>query len=337
MLDLVLVNAPSPQLEDDCMAPPVGLIELATHAIQSGYTVKIIDAAGDIDFHAQIVPARVYGFTVQSTQYKWVIDAITRLRAQLKDTRIVIGGHHTSALPADTLKDTRADQAVVGDGEHALVSILSGKETSSVVIGEEADVNHPYSPNYDFIDFGKYSRRINGSKAMTVMASRSCPYACHFCAKLPGSRFRYRDAQLVLQDIRYIKDTYRISAIHFHDDNLLFPRKRAITLAKGLKDLGITWRCLTRADSVEDESFVRLIKECGCHEVCFGIESGSDRILKLLNKGTTVAQNKQAIQLCRKAGLNVDAYLMINVPGERWKTLSSQNSSSLKPSRQIGC
>ena len=313
MLDLVLINGPSPQLEDDCMAPPVGLIELASYAELCKLNVKIIDAAGDVNFWDEVVPAKTYGFTVQSTQYLWVKNIIPKLR-KMMDTKIVVGGHHVSALPNESLNDLNVDYVVIGDGEKALIDIVNNTVPKGIIVGDKADINHDYSINYGFINFNKYNRHINDLRAMTVMASRGCPYNCHFCAKLPG-KFRYREANLVLQDIKYLRDTFDIHAIHFHDDNLLFPRHRAEIIANGLKDLGIIWRCLTRSDSV-DKDIIQLIKDCGCAEVCFGVESGSDKILKFLNKGITVEQNKRAVKLCREIGLNVDVYLMVNIPGE---------------------
>jgi radical SAM superfamily enzyme YgiQ (UPF0313 family) len=312
-MDLILINAPSPQLEDDLIAPPIGLMCLAAY-VEEKHSVRILDMCGNADLKLlENCESKVIGLTLQSTQYKWVHDAIPKLRKLYPNSKIVLGGHHASALPNETMSELQPDCVVIGDGEDALVRILNGE--TGIIYGKQVDINIAPRPAYHLINIKQYHRTINGILATTIMSSRGCPFACHFCAKLPNSKYRYRNPDLVIEDIKFLRDTYGIKAIQFHDDDFTYPNNRLVAIANGLRSLRITWRCMSRTTNINFD-LLKHMKDCGCYEICFGVESGSDRILKFLNKQATSENNKNAIINAKRAGLKVLVCLMINVPTE---------------------
>jgi radical SAM superfamily enzyme YgiQ (UPF0313 family) len=132
--------------------------------------------------------------------------------------------------------------------------------------------------------------------------------------------FRARSADNVVNEIRSLIDRYGCYHYRFNDDVFTIGKKRVMELCEKMKPLGIYWRCHTRA-SLVDRELLQAMKDGGCVEVAFGVESADDKILKLVNKGETVESNKRAIKLCKEVGIQSKAYLMVGFPSETWESI----------------
>lgn len=225
----------------------------------------------------------------------------------MTNARVIIGGPHASEK---CLLDG-FDAVVIGDGEFVAEKAFMG---GKVFYGKELPLD-----KYPIIDRGLvsgYRYQINGIDATSILTARGCPYRCAFCSKT-NSGVRFRSAKNVIKEIRQLQ----YKAIMFYDDIFIMNKPRLKKICKCLKELGIIWRCFVRADLVS-EDVIKLIADHGCVEVGMGIESGSDTILKIINKGETTADIKKAIKIIKSFGIRVKGFFIVGLPGESRETLA---------------
>ena len=311
---------------------PMGLGYIAGYLEQNGIEVKIIDqmAGDDVSKEITIYHPDIAGITSMTPM---VMDAygIADMCRRMKILTIM-GGPHPSAMPEEALG--HADVVVVGEGELAMLDIIKKGISSGII-------SRPYLEDIDEIPLP--SRRLMkqrfdlhtgnklkmsmlaflGSalplvKSASVLTSRGCPFRCIFCPNsLRQPPVRFHSAARVLEDIRRLKADYGVEVITFLDDNFLVNKPRLEEICRKMieEKLKITWCCGASAHFI-DRKTVEMIREAGCRLVAFGVESGSQRILNVLGKSTTVEQNKEAMKICKEAGLLVHASFMLGNPTE---------------------
>jgi radical SAM superfamily enzyme YgiQ (UPF0313 family) len=154
------------------------------------------------------------------------------------------------------------------------------------------------------------------------MTSRGCPYRCGFCAK-PKGRVRYYSLDRIEREIAYLKDRWGYEALMIFDDIFTVDRLRLRAISSILKNRGIAWRCFVRGDVIERHGQVLVdeMADSGCVEVGIGIESGSNKILRIVRKGETVAVIRKAIAMLRQAGIRVKGLFVVGLPGEDRESL----------------
>lgn len=128
-------------------------------------------------------------------------------------------------------------------------------------------------------------------------------------------RYRYRHENLVSRELIKLKQDYGIEHVRFVDDEFTLDKDRTIRLMHKIKSLNITWVCITRADSL-DRALIKQMKKAGCVEIHIGVETGSDRLLQLMNKQTKTAVLLHAIKIIKEQGIKVKTYLMYDYPDE---------------------
>lgn len=168
-----------------------------------------------------------------------------------------------------------------------------------------------------FLEDGRGRKR----PATTLFSSRGCPERCAFCDSpaLWGRAVRYVPIPTVVRELTQIKEL-GFDGIHFFDDILPLARPRMVELCKHLKSFDFTWRCFVRVDIMTHakygKAFMGMMYEHGCREVLVGVESGDQRILDVIHKGTTVEQNTIVRQWCREIGIRFKASVILGLPGE---------------------
>jgi radical SAM superfamily enzyme YgiQ (UPF0313 family) len=167
-----------------------------------------------------------------------------------------------------------------------------------------------------------------------MLSSRGCPYSCVFCSPIErvsyGKEYRFRSAESVISEMEFLI-SQGVNLIYFRDDIFTFNRKRTIKICdliinKGLK---INWAIQTRIDAL-DKVILRKMKKAGCTTIGLGIESASNRILRILNKNITKEKTEKIINLCKKEGFNVVGFFIIGNPGERKKEMMRIANSAKK-------
>ena len=311
---------------------PLNLGYIAGYLEQNGVEVKIIDqmAGEDIKKEINAYHPDIVGITSMTPM---VIDAY-RIADMCRKMKIltVMGGPHPSALPEEALE--HADVVVVGEGETAMLAIVKEGITSGIVC--RAYLNNldevPLYPRHlmkqDFYlsaasETKKYmlsflGPNLDSIKSAALLTSRGCPFRCIFCRNsLRQAPVRFHSAERVLEEIRHLKADYDVEAMIFLDENFLVnkPRFEEICRVMIKEKFGILWGCMTSSHYL-DRRTAKMIQEAGCRQVSFGIESGSQRILDVLNKSVTVEQNREAIKICKEAGLLVAGSFMVGSPTE---------------------
>jgi radical SAM superfamily enzyme YgiQ (UPF0313 family) len=154
-----------------------------------------------------------------------------------------------------------------------------------------------------------------------VLTTRGCPCRCTFCAgfRITGRKVRHRPLSQVWEEIELLVGKYGVREIHIEDDNFTFDRDYAVSFCEEAvrRRLPVLYSTPNgvRLDTLDDE-LVGLMKAAGWYVVHCGIESGSDRVLRLSRKGTTTALVKDRIDLLRRHGLMVAGYFILGLPGE---------------------
>jgi anaerobic magnesium-protoporphyrin IX monomethyl ester cyclase len=257
---------------------------------------------------------------------------------------IVAGGYHATALPELTLRKIPALEGVVtGEGEVAMSRLADGETPWQVPgvwwrDGEEIrppaappeqveDLDQLPQPALDLMDMAWYTQRTDGVirrhnlAAATLVTSRGCQRRCRFCAEslTYGRGVRCHSPDYVLEWIQRVVTDYQVDGIHFHDNDFLADEQRGHEICHRLMETGLSrrieWSIQTRADRLNRE-MARLLKAAGCVLVEIGVETGTQAELDRMAKGTTPEINRQAIALCRWAGLDVHAYMLTRLEGE---------------------
>jgi anaerobic magnesium-protoporphyrin IX monomethyl ester cyclase len=269
---------------------------------------------------------------------------IARLVKQInKDTIVIVGGPHPTAVGREILGEESVDIVVKGEGERTIVKLLNAlckadlrplaeikgiiyrtgqnvvETPDSEFIDDLDELCFPYVYAHEvLIDFEKHPR----SAFRHVLATRGCPYNCFFCGSrcLWGRKTRYRSVENVVEEIKSLQKIG--GQIEFVDDTFGTDQKYTHKLCDLLisECPRLIWTCETRADLIDDELIVHM-KKAGCSSIFVGIESGSNTILEKMRKGITVEQSLSAVNIIRKHGIKLTAFFLIGTPWETRDTL----------------
>ncbi|MBI2042689.1 MAG: cobalamin B12-binding domain-containing protein [Candidatus Nealsonbacteria bacterium] len=262
------------------------------------------------------------------------------IKARFPDIKIIVGGVHATALPQRTLQEFPCfDFIAKGEGELTLLELhnalvcngdLSGVrgllfrngsgfvDTGARPLIENLD-SLPF-PDRELLDMALY-KKTHASRGFSrtvkniaeVITARGCPFNCIFCAVNVNfnRRVRYRSVENIIAEMDECIKKHQTNHFSIMDDTFAFRKDLFYPICDYLKSKKVTWDCYMRVNLVGEDILKKAV-DSGCEKVSFGIESGSERILKLINKQTTIQQIKEAFALCRKTGLRyIDATFML--------------------------
>lgn len=315
MKTIGLINPKSPFLISDAVMPPLGLMYLGSYLKSNGVKVTIFDMAANTSMKVEDIPKQdIFAFTATTPNYPFSYDAMIKLKDIYPESLYVIGGPHATCFHENIKGDW--DAVMVGEGERTVLEYVQNPD-SGVISGfgrEIEDLDTLPFPDRDFEGFEKYTYKLDGFKCTTAMTSRGCPFKCAFCCKTWTGGVRYHSAEYVLKEVQLIK-YMGFEAIMFYDDNITLDHKRLTRICNGLKVSGLKWRCFVHANTI-NQDILKKMHDSGCVEVGMGVESGSNRILKIINKNITIDKVKKAIKMCHEAGLRIKTFMIIGLPGE---------------------
>lgn len=267
-------------------------------------------------------------------------------------TIVVLGGPHVSFLPERSLAECKeADIVVRGEGEETIVELAmaleKGRDLRSVkgltykrngefvstpdrpLVG---DLDSLPAPAWDLLPLARY-RVLRGK--VGVLSSRGCPYGCIFCVghRMVGRKGRFRDPVKVADEVEWLAKR-GFPSIGIDDDLFTRNKKHAMAICEELKArrLGITWHAFARVDTVDPE-LLRTMAEAGCTDVLYGVESGSQEILRRIGKRITLEQVVKAVRMGRETGIRIFASFILGLPGETRETLKA----TARFARSLGC
>jgi anaerobic magnesium-protoporphyrin IX monomethyl ester cyclase len=257
----------------------------------------------------------------------------------LSNVPIIVGGPHTIVSQNITKEIYDWEYILIGESEDnflELVRVLLGlsntstiREINGLVYKEEGKIRKnggvPICKNLDDIPFPNlmdmYSFNVELKrkfKKVMIPASRGCPFKCTFCYKsLYYPKMRYRSVENIINEIKYNAYEYDITKFYFVDDSFGVNKNFLYKLCESMSLLpfDIKWSCMTHEKLINEER-LEIMKKAGCSSIHLGIESGSDKILKLLGKGTTVEKIEKKCGLINEIELKVQAFFMIGMPTE---------------------
>jgi tRNA A37 methylthiotransferase MiaB len=273
-------------------------------------------------------PVRAVAFTVMpGPQLVSAVELARRLKARYTDLPIIWGGNFPSLYAQPVLDAPYVDWVVRGQGEETfveLLDVLAGNRDPRGVAGlcfREADGTHWIgierrwkgpdelpSPPYHKIDVADYLHpTFLGRRSGVYQASIGCPYGCKFCGVISvfGSRERQQSPARTVEHLAFLARAHGMDSVHFYDNNFFVREDRACELAERITPLALRWWCEARVDALvrfSDETW-RLLKRSGLTMVFCGAESGSDAVLRKMNKGITTAQIVEVAARARTHGI----------------------------------
>jgi len=341
--------------------PPLATLLAAAVLRDQGHDVTLFDAmlADGVDaFRAALVATRPAGVAIIEDSFNYITKmCTTRLRdatiemigvARELGCRVVVSGSDATDHPRRYL-DGGADAVLLGEPEAALADVaalwrddiaapldavaglalrdaVSREMTFTAPRSGVRDLDALPLPAWDLVDAGAYRRawrEAHGRHSWNVVTSRGCPYGCNWCAKpVFGRRYAQRSPASVAEELRRLKAEVGPDHIWFADDIFgLTPRWIAeFATEVRARDARIPFMIQCRADLVTPTVACNLAL-AGCEEVWMGVESGSQRILDAMDKGTTVDEVREATRALRASGVRACWFLQLGYPSEQWEDL----------------
>jgi len=254
--------------------------------------------------------------TPQKSEAETILKEVKEL---FPSKKVIIGGPH-AVFYADDCVTLDYDHIVVGDGEKAIIDILSGQ--GKRIINKNLSASEmnlmplPFRSN-DFLS--KYQYSLNGLKTTTMITSRGCPFNCGFCEHAK-TKVRYYDPVRIEKELAQTTEL-GYGAVMFFDDLFAVNQKRVDGLCEVIKLFGIKFRCFGHVKCMTPE-IAESLAEAGCVETGVGMESGSQKILNTVKFPTpTIKESYEYIKICHSSGIRVKAFFMLGLPGETRETI----------------
>lgn len=274
------------------------------------------------------------GISMMTLGYKGHYELISSVKQYAPQLTVVVGGPHISTFREEALARCPAiDFGIVLEGDQSFVELCQGKELSAIkglVYRKEGGIvytgDREFITDLDSLAFPRYRKfeLKQYSPEIPIVTSRGCPYSCIYCPvqKAIGRKFRCRSAASVVEEMGYwYGQGFRDFSIW--DDNFTLAESRVYEICdmiqgRGWKDINLKVPNGVRADRVTRPMLERM-RQVGFSMLSFGVESGSDKVLKNLKKGETVATLEKAIADACDLGYEVFLYFLIGSPGETWQ------------------
>ena len=347
MQKVTLVNPPQ---YTDYPQPPMGLILLAAVLESKGYPVNLIDANFLGLKPADILPllneTNILGLTAMTPTVSSAIEIARAVKSVKPDLPVIMGGPHATLLPAETMAVApEVDIIVRGEGEETFINLLSAledKKPLEKVLGityrkDGVVIDNSPSPELSDLDslpflayhllplksYKPHPPHGRASPFAVLITSRGCPYNCGYCSKpVFGKRFRGQSPARITDEIVWLQEQYGVREIAFYDDSFTLDMDRAYQICEEIirRKLNIIWSCETRVNLVT-EKLLKKMKQSGCYSISYGLESGSQEILDVIEKGTTIEQAVEAVRYTHEAGIDAIGYFMVGSPGETPDTI----------------
>ncbi len=330
---------------------PLGLGYIASYLQKHGFGVELVCEDGKTDVMEEVrsrLASRAYlclGVSCMTSSFNSALKIASAAKEAAPATPVIFGGAHISAMGGSVLSEQPGiDLLCTGEGEIPMLQLVSmlrdGFEDWSQIQGlfwrDDKGVVHnngpaPFHQNLDdfpfpardLVDFDRFalhSHVASGNRrAGTIVTSRGCPFNCIFCSAhlTHGRKYRFHSDDYVVDEIRLLREHYGIEHVFIEDDSFTVVKDRVERLCRRFRtDLpNMTFGCFSRVD-IFDERMAAMLQSAGVRLVVFGIESGVPEVLKKMNKGADVGKARQAIELCRRHGIESYASFVVGFPFE---------------------
>lgn len=316
---------------------PLGILSVGSALSKNGFEVKLIninekEIGKTADEIAKLNPDYVGVSVMTGVQTKHSAEFSKKIKEK-KNSPILWGGIHPSLLPEQCLRENYVDFVLIGEGEETILEFtekflkkepfhnikgLGFKENGNIVLNERqpliSDLNK-WRLDFNLIDLEKFIFPLGKYKrVIAYKTSRGCPFQCAFCYNFEFNKSRWRvwPEDAVLEDINFLKTKYKIDAVKFYDDNFFVDKKRAFSL---LQKIDLPSHLEIRIDAI-DEDVARELKNLNIFDILIGIESGSNRILQMIDKKFTVERILAGVKNIAKNDLHATYSFIAGLPTE---------------------
>ena len=248
--------------------------------------------------------------------------------------RVVVSGPFSTINYDAILRKYPVDVVVLQEPENTMVELMKGFMTDGD-IGKIGNIAYrdkkgicrtfqriksgPDALPFTSIDF--YKKKLS---PIPVWTYRGCPFACTFCDRrfMYGDKIRARSVETVIKELTVLNKRHGVKNVVFDDCNFILNKKRALELCRAIQRQGlkISWTCATRVGCVDAE-VLRAMKSAGCKTIYYGIESGSNAVLRRIGKTFSRNQCIGVVKMSKLLGMRVGLFLMVGCPGETKETI----------------
>ena len=344
MADIVLVQpVVDVEIFKDKPSLPLALL-CAASLVKRKYSVKIIDQRTSPDWKSDLLrelkkkPICVGTTSMTGGMLRYAVE-ISRFVKENSGVPLVWGGVHASLLPEQTIRHRDIDYVVHGEGEQTFYELVTALDKGRSVkkirglwykekgkprfTGERPflDMNKLPEVPYDLVNVHDYIQTTEGRKTIILQTSRGCPFRCAFCYNLVFNKSRWRalTVKKSLERIRKVVEEFGVEHIKFHDDDFFVDMERTRKILEGMVKYNITWESEGgRINYLErmDDAYLKLMDRSGCKRLYIGVESASDRILKMIHKAITVSQVRRVSKKVVKYNFEPYYNFMVGFPTE---------------------
>ena len=293
------------------------------------------------------IKPKFIGFSIFTVDYFFTMEICKYLKDEKVEAKIILGNVHTSLFPDDVVyPGSPVDFGVIGEGEATMLELLKtnseGGDLTKVpglMFVKDGQVlktgsrpalditNLPLTP-FEKVDMKYYLRprrrliRNIPFSGVDVFTGRGCPYFCSFCAAnnlfdAQGIKkgVRYSALDTAFKNIDRLVKEYKVDAIYVLDDTFTVSKPRVMEFCERIKPYNLKWGAETRVNLVNDK-ILKVMRDAGCIQLDFGVETGADELLKEMSKGITTEAIKKCFALCHENGIRAFANMMVNMPEE---------------------
>lgn len=325
---------------------PLGILYVSAYLERKGFSNEVFDTTFSTmqkmrDYLLEFKPDVVAIYVNLMTKLN-VLEVIKFIKLNLHQTKIVLGGPEIRYNANDFL-NFGADYLVIGEGEETSLELMIAlnekryddiknipglgfkNQNNEIVFTKEREklkeVDSLPFPGRDKINLQLYLnawKERHGENAISISTMRGCPYTCKWCSRaVYGLSYRRRSPENVCDELELIHKEYNPDTLWFVDDVFTISHKWLNEFNETLKqrNLKIKFECITRADRMNEE-VIRLLKDAGCFRVWIGAESGSQKVIDLMDRRVDVDQVREMIKLAQKYKIQAGTFIMLGYPGE---------------------
>lgn len=350
MTDITIVNSMVCDQRSDgelIAAIPAGPLSIVASLEKAGYDVEFIDyqlyrinnkpSIKSFSNFLFTIDTKIIGINLFNSTLPTVLGSLKDYKQKKPDVKIILGGPSATDSPVEILSNFPGDIVVCGEGEITIVELMrvieNGKDLSTVngIVWRKEDgtiVTNPQRervrdldslplPAYNHINFSDYGN------ILSIITARGCPYRCKFCSarSVWQDKVTYRTPENILAEFESLGSN-DIKEVIFYDDTFVLKNDRVKKIITNMKKVGfdVPWRCNGRIDRV-DTDLVKFMVDNGCCEMLVGLESGSDKILKIIDKKFSSQQAMNSIRLLSQYVPRLDVSFIWGYPFETMEDL----------------
>ena len=329
--------------------PPLGILSLAGYLEKhTQHDIQVLDTQPYEYGYAELRDVLrekmgdVVGITAMTFTLIDVLKTILLVKQLSPETTVVLGGPHVHIFPDETVNLHGVDFLVQGEGEKTFLRLLdnindldaleqipglafkrNGRIINTGISPVSRNLDELGFPARHLVDVTKYTSLLGRDNILTTMfTSRGCPFRCTFCDRPFSpvlSGFRWRSARHVADEMEECMNL-GIREAFIYDDTFTVRKDRVFELCAEIKRRKLLFRWDVRAHvNTVSPKLLRAMKDAGCDRIHYGVEAGNNRMLKVIQKNTTVERVKQAVQWTKDVDMEVLAYFMLGQPTETFE------------------